>query len=322
MRSSLIIAVLLIISSAEARFLTQNYRPFVQSLLSNISDLNRCGANDVPGNIPASNAQCGGSDGSELTCCCEDQVCEGNQWWKGCVTKQPNYASIGIMTHYWDCCKPSCAWPGSAPFVTRTCDKTGVFTSTDINQQSVCDDNVNGSATCRDQAPWINEDGVLYGFGAVGGDPKTDHICGTCVKLQFGNPRRNGPSEAIIMVTNGGGSVGNNVDLLVPGGGFGDFTGCQNMDGWNVYTQNGGPCQPYSDTDNCAVYGGFKHQSHCDSAFSHYGSKRACNEILFGAFGQIGCNHDAGYPPNLDIVSRIDNYPCPDSLKEKAGIPL
>ena len=32
-------------------------------------------------------------------------------------------------------------------------------------------------------------------------------------------------------------------DFAVPGGGFGDFNGCSQMEGWEVYTPSG-PCDP------------------------------------------------------------------------------
>ena len=69
-------------------------------------------------------------------------------------------------TRYWDCCKPSCGWPGKA-FVTRpveSCARNGVRV-VDTNTQSGCN---GGSAyMCTDQQPWSVNDNLSYGFAAA-----------------------------------------------------------------------------------------------------------------------------------------------------------
>ena len=50
------------------------------------------------------------------------------------------------------------------------------------------------------------------------------------------------------------------------------------MNGWKVYTDQGGPCDPNSDTENCTRYGGFHNVNLCDSAFSgDPKAQKACN---------------------------------------------
>ena len=217
-----------------------------------------------------------------------------------------------MLTHYWDCCKPSCAWPGHLGKIVKSCDAAGEKASSDPDEKSVCDD-PNGSATCRDQLPWVSNR-TLFGFGAVAGDPKTSDVCGKCFEVKFAHARH--IDQAVIMVTNGGSSAPGNIDLLVPGGGFGQFTGCRAYVGWDVYTPTG-PCSGSGDTAGCAQYGGFKEESYCDTAFKEDAAAQvACHTVLWGVFGQVGCNHDAGYPPNLMVTSRTQ-ISCPQALVDK-----
>jgi len=294
-------------------FLSVAHASPVRLPFRNVAESNDC--NVLPSGTAGSYKQCGGQNWKGPTvCCCDDQKCSGDQNYKQC-TPHSNASvvnSIGQMTHYWDCCKPSCAWPGGQGLLVKSCDSTGA-TKSDPNAKSVCDDS-SGSATCKDQMPWI-EDGILYGFGAVAGDPKTSDICGKCYELEFSNARS--ITKAQVMVTNGGDSAPGNVDFLVPGGGFGQFNGCSSYGGWSVYTPQG-PCSPGSDSPECAQYGGFKGEKYCDSAFpGDLTAAKACHDILFSVFPQIGCNHDAGYPPNLEITSKTE-IPCPPALSSKA----
>ncbi len=86
---------------------------------------------------------------------------------------------------YWDCCKPSCSWPGKADLLegpARTCDKAG-NTLFDANTQSGCD---GGSAyTCVDTSPWALNDQVAYGFAAtaLSGGSEASWCC-ACYKYE------------------------------------------------------------------------------------------------------------------------------------------
>ena len=111
--------------------------------------------------------------------------------------------SPGKTTRYWDCCKPSCAWPRdgiTAP--VRACTGYDVPLK-DVNAKSSCD---GGEAyTCSDQTPWAVSDTLAYGFASVsaaGGDGK---CCG-CYELSF----TSGPvvgKTMVVQATNTGGDV-------------------------------------------------------------------------------------------------------------------
>ncbi|KAL9633006.1 MAG: hypothetical protein Q9164_004958 [Protoblastenia rupestris] len=146
----------------------------------------------------------------------------------------------GTTTRYWDCCKPSCAWPGKGD--------SGVVGTCDVNDQPLSDSNAKsgceGGGTaymCSSQAPWAVSDDLAYGFTAVSGNnPK----CCQCWQLTFTSGPISG-KKMIVQATNTGGDVGNTqFDLAMPGGGFGIFDGCSTQ--WGATTnvwgeQYGGP---------------------------------------------------------------------------------
>ena len=217
----------------------------------------------------------------------------------------------GDMTHYWDCCKESCAWKDS-PFVVNSCNKTGTNPSkTGKDATSVCDPN-GTIATCTNRYPWI-KDNILYGY--VAGPNNGKAPCGTCYELELSNAKT-GVKKAFVQQTSFG-NVNGIFDFAVPGGGFGDFNGCKSMDGWKVYKSQGGPCDPSTDTPNCTRYGGFHNIGLCDTAFpGDNDAKAACKNILFGLFPD---NTGAQYPDNI-TVSRFRGIECPVELTKNTGI--
>lgn len=123
----------------------------------------------------------------------------------------------------------------------------------------------NANAMCASQYPFI-ENGVLYGTVARNNPRKSD--CGKCWEVEFENVNpKSKVTKAYLQQTNLGYDVHGWGDFLVPGGGFGLFTGCDYMQGWKVYTHQGGPCDPAKDTEECALYGGFKNKELCKTAF-------------------------------------------------------
>ncbi|CAG0900644.1 unnamed protein product [Darwinula stevensoni] len=146
----------------------------------------------------------------------------------------PSEQAAGTTTRYWDCCKPSCSWPGkvsgSNAFV-KTCRNDGFSVISDPNAASGCG---GGQAfTCNNQKPWAINDQLAYGFAAatIPGLSEQDRCC-ACYKLDF----TSGPVQGktmIVQVTNSGGDVNaNQFDLQIPGGGVGIFNGCQSQ--WNA----------------------------------------------------------------------------------------
>jgi hypothetical protein len=214
------------------------------------------------------------------------------------------------MTHYWDCCKPSCSFENKGGHPIKNCNRSGsdVVRFTD-DIKSVCDGGegsmCRGTHNGKGQYPWVETnqgERILYGYGALTGDGAA---CGSCFEVKFKNARS--IDRAVIMITNGGDSGAGNIDLAVPGGGFGEKTqGCKSYP-WKVDSV------PSSDI---STYGGIHDPKYCDTIFENDSdARRACHEVLWGVFGQVGCDLDAGYPPNLFFQ---DGYPkkiaCPAQL--------
>ena len=142
----------------------------------------------------------------------------------------------GYATRYWDSCKPHCAWEGKGGPVARTCHRDGSRAS--IDEASACDGGPAG--TCTDQTPQIINDTIAYAFAAT---PGGGNDCGKCYMLTFkgtGASATNTPTDdaqrsikgkhLIVMSNNIGYDVSHNqFDLMIPGGGPGEFNGCGNM---------------------------------------------------------------------------------------------
>jgi len=139
-------------------------------------------------------------------------------------------------TRYWDCCKPSCSWPGKGNVnkPVRSCE-AGTENKAGPNEQSVCDGGKAG--TCTGQAPRALSEYLSIGFvaAAVSGDHglQGDQNCGQCFELKFvnqGEEWRHGAAgkRMIVQVTNIGYDVhgDHSFDIMIPGGGQGLFQGC------------------------------------------------------------------------------------------------
>ena len=142
-------------------------------------------------------------------------------------------APLGFLTHYWDCCKPSCAWNGKGD-VDRpvlACEAETGEILTDANVAGVCDGGT--AASCASNQPWTYNDGVSLGFAAasVGGNHglNGDENCGQCYELVWSDEGGAHPDivgkSHIIQVTNIGYDVtgDHSFDLQIPGGGQGIF---------------------------------------------------------------------------------------------------
>lgn len=158
-----------------------------------------------------------------------------------CSTKGlPNVTSgNGYATRYWDCCQPHCA-----QFDGHRCSQNG--TSTTGSTQSACSGG--DSYACYDGAPKAVNECLSYGHIA-----KSNPNCGQCYRIQFtgeGQHNANDPGsklikgkQMIVKVSNTGGDVANNqFDLMIPGGGVGQFNACSKQ---------------WGSSDLGAQYGGF-----------------------------------------------------------------
>jgi hypothetical protein len=217
-------------------------------------------------------------------------------------------------TRYWDSCKPSCAWTanasGSPNGAAKSCNISGGML-TDVNTRNACDNNPTGTAyTCMDQAPWSACANVSYAFAAS----HSNGDCGKCFQLQFRDNGEGGGGDGltgknlIIMVSNIGGDVGGNqFDLMIPGGGVGQFNALSNQ-----ISQLGG-----SNSDLGSQYGGFRDKCKNDVACV----QRMCNAAFSDSRLsnlKAGCQW---YVDWLKIANNPNVYAremtCPDALKAK-----
>jgi hypothetical protein len=128
----------------------------------------------------------------------------------------------GFTTRYWDCCKPSCAWPGKAALAPGA----ALVYVCDINNQpllggpaanSSCDLNGNSGPAyaCSDLSPWVIND-VAYGYAVVkiiGGNEAT--WCCACYALTFTSGPASGKKMIIQAINTGSDLQGNQFDLAV-----------------------------------------------------------------------------------------------------------
>jgi hypothetical protein len=131
------------------------------------------------------------------------------------------YASAsgsGTTTRYWDCCKPSCAWPGKAELAVGS----EPVQMCDINNNPISDPNASsgcGGGTayqCSNESPWAVNSNLAYGYAAVnieGGSEVT--WCCACYELTFTSGLVTG-KKMIVQATNTGGDLaGNQFDISV-----------------------------------------------------------------------------------------------------------
>ena len=176
----------------------------------------------------------------------------------------------GFATRYWDCCQPHCS-----QFDGHRCSQDGTSQTGDSN--SAC--NGGGSFACYDEAPRAVSECLSYGHMA-----KTNPNCGGCYRIQFtgeGEHNVNDPGsrlikgkQMIVKVTNTGGDVaGNQFDLMIPGGGVGQFNACSRQ--WGT-------------SDLGAQYGGFLSECTGDINQKKECVRQECMKIPAGS-ARDGC---------------------------------
>lgn len=203
--------------------------------------------------------------------------------------------STGTTTRYWDCCKPSCAWPGKASLAegpVRTCNKNDQPLSDGGATKSGCQSG-GGAYMCSSQSPWAVNDTVAYGYAAVriAGSSESQWCC-ACYALTF----TSGPVQGktlVVQATNTGGDLGSNhFDLAIPGGGVGEFNACTQ--------QYGAPPNGWGDR-----YGGVHTAADCAS---------------FPAALKPGCEWRFGWFAGADNPSvTFHEVSCPSELTAKTG---
>lgn len=125
---------------------------------------------------------------------------------------QASASGSGTTTRYWDCCKPSCAWPGKATLLSgstpvTTCDISN-NPLTDANAASGCDGGT--SYQCSNESPWAVSDDLSYGYAAVNiaGGSEASWCC-ACYELTFTSGPVDG-KKMIVQATNTGSDLAGN----------------------------------------------------------------------------------------------------------------
>jgi len=211
----------------------------------------------------------------------------------------------GWASRYWDCCKPSCGWKENAngnPMQSCSQDNSRLSA---YDTQSACG---GGSAfMCWDFAPWSASDTLSYGFAAYNGV-----ACGTCFQLQFTGTSQGGDGKStpplsgktmIVQVINVGGIAANQFDLLIPGGGVGDFNACSNQ---------------WGSSDLGATYGGFL--TGCSGDKTCVQNK--CSTILSSKpLLKAGCDWFTGWFNAADNPAlKYQKVTCPSQITSKSGM--
>ena len=142
--------------------------------------------------------------------------------------------NAGGASRYWDGCKPSCSWSTKQQFlpgkICKECDRNNnqIIPTSDQNSSS-CQ---GGPAyTCWDMIPFADPSDANRAY-AYAASP-TDQ-CGKCFELTFDGGFQHGAAYAThraiagkvltVMTSNMGGDVGQGqFDILIPGGGLGQF---------------------------------------------------------------------------------------------------
>ncbi len=228
----------------------------------------------------------------------------------------------GWASRYWDCCKPHCAWRANVSGnPTQQCGSNDQVLGGDPDTvQSAC--NGGPAHMCHGMAPWVSASNgdLSYGFAAVS---NTGSVCGRCYRLQFNGSSHNGTSpgaqaiagrQMIVQVTNVGGLEGGQFDLLIPGGGVGDFDACTSQ--WGT-------------ADIGERYGGFLTTCQRELGYSaqlaEYKSCVAAKcEAVFGSrFPELydGCRWFVDWFEVADNPAFVyEATPCPSELTAASGL--
>ncbi len=230
-----------------------------------------------------------------------------------------NGGTSGWATRYWDCCKPACGWKANVPSGSTpvsSCSAQNASLGTNYDAKNACESG--GSAyMCQNFGPWAVSNTLAYGFAAVS---KSDY-CGRCYQLQFTGGSHNATTDAgsqslstktlIVQAINNGGVGSDQFDILIPGGGVGDFDACSSQ--WGV-------------TDLGARYGGFflacQQQNNFDYAASKSCAAQKCQSVFASKPDLLaGCMWFVdwfGAPDNPALV--YQEVTCPAAITAKSGL--
>ena len=239
----------------------------------------------------------------------------------GSVEQPPRIdgGSPGWASRYWDCCKPACGWTGTVPggsTPVSSCTAQGQSMGSNYDARNACESG--GSAyMCQDFGPWAVSDTLAYGFAAVS---RSDY-CGRCYQLQFTGKSHNATTDAgsaslsnktmIVQAINNGGVGSDQFDLLIPGGGVGDFDACSSSWGTSSLGER---------------YGGFFLACQKQNGFNHEVSKTCAKDKCQSVFANKpdllrGCLFFTDWfnaPDNPALVFK--EVTCPAAITSKSGL--
>lgn len=231
----------------------------------------------------------------------------------------------GWASRYWDCCKPHCGWTDNVPSGVSpvgTCSELNIPNGASDQIKSSCDGGE--GYQCWNMAPYQVSDRLAYGYAAVPGGG--ENVCGKCYQLDFtgeshntgnndeGTKRLKGKTMIVQAINIGWDVKSRQFDLLIPGGGVGNFDACSKQ--WNAHGKLG------------EQYGGFLFS--CRKQYNTYGEYKSCvenkcNEI----FRDNSQMHDlmAGCQWFVEWFAAADNpklkykeVSCPEEIMNLSGM--
>ncbi len=227
----------------------------------------------------------------------------------------------GWASRYWDCCKPACGWKDNVPggsTPVHSCNKSDQSLGGNFTATNACEGDQSGAYMCHDFGPWAVSNNLAYGYAAVkmGSD-----YCGKCYQIQFTGSSHTANSDPgaqslvgktmIVQAINTGGVDGTQFDLLIPGGGVGDYNACSSQ---------------WGSSDLGEQYGGFYLACQKKNGFAYAASKACaaakCESVFKDKPGLLaGCNffiNWMGAPDNPNLVFKETT--CPAAITQLSGL--
>jgi hypothetical protein len=279
------------------------------------------GGNGASGANAQGGAPTGGQDGMSGSNAQGGQANAGQMSYGGGGGQPPRIegGQQGWASRYWDCCKPACGWQANVPqgsTPVHSCSENGQSLGGNYSAKNACE--AGGSAyMCQDFGPWAVSDTLAYGYAAVNmGD-----YCGKCFQLQFTGSSRTAGNDPgaqslagktmIVQAINNGGVGSDQFDLLIPGGGVGDFDACSHQWGTSELGER---------------YGGFYLACQKQHNFNHGAAKSCAEQKCRSVLGDRpdllnGCLFFVNWfnaPDNPNLVFK--EVPCPEALTAKSGL--
>jgi Glycosyl hydrolase family 45 len=218
--------------------------------------------------------------------------------------------SPGWASRYWDCCKPACAWKANVRTgnpMTSCNQQNQNLSSADV--KNACDGGSGGAFMCWNASPWSLSDSLSYGFVAASSG---NYVCGRCYQLQFTGSGHSGSNPGatslsgktmIVQVINNGGVAGDQMDILIPGGGVGALNACSTQ---------------WGNVDLGAQFGGF---------YLACKNDKACTQqMCLAAFAgkpdlQAGCDWFLGWFNGADNPNFVfKQVSCPAAVTQRSGL--